>query len=503
MFLGCLCYCIRIVSTGSGKGSNRLKPKLGIEGKVRRLAREIAEKLEKENEVTVVSHIDADGIAAASIASLSLDRADIDHSVIFLKSLDHKKIEKIKDDNPQMLWFTDIGSGVLNKLNGLRAVVTDHHVPAEPSSHKESGGSVLHLNPHIYRLDGSIDISGAGTTYLVAKALSKGNSDLSSLAVIGAVGDMQDERNCRLVGTNREIVSEGVQNKVIDAFIGLRLFGRETRPLFKLLQYATDPTIPGITGDRNACVTFFLELGIDLKINEKWRTWAMLSKAERRRVVSKLVRHALEAGIPGSAIERLVGEVYVLPNEEAGELRDAKEFATLLNACGRYSEAETGLRICCGDRHHHLERARMLLRGHRETLVDSLQVIEELGVTRLSYIQYFHAGNRIPDSVIGIAAGMLMASGTIDRGLPILAFAESEEGMKVSARGTRKLVENGLDLSRIMSLAAQSAGGIGGGHDIAAGATIPRGNEEAFLGLADKLVGEQIGKCRGSARQQW
>jgi single-stranded-DNA-specific exonuclease len=35
--------------------------------------------------------------------------------------------------------------------------------------------------------------------------------------------------------------------------------------------------------------------------------------------------------------------------------------------------------------------------------------------------------------------------------------------------------------------------GEGGGHDVAAGATIPRGSEDAFVERVDSLVGEQLG----------
>ncbi len=40
--------------------------------------------------------------------------------------------------------------------------------------------------------------------------------------------------------------------------------------------------------------------------------------------------------------------------------------------------------------------------------------------------------------------------------------------------------------------AAQSVGGDGGGHDIAAGATIPAGEESAFIEAADEIVSDQL-----------
>jgi len=44
----------------------------------------------------------------------------------------------------------------------------------------------------------------------------------------------------------------------------------------------------------------------------------------------------------------------------------------------------------------------------------------------------------------------------------------------------------------VMTEAARSVGGEGGGHDVAAGATIPAGRETAFVERADALVGDQL-----------
>jgi RecJ-like exonuclease len=50
-----------------------------------------------------------------------------------------------------------------------------------------------------------------------------------------------------------------------------------------------------------------------------------------------------------------------------------------------------------------------------------------------------------------------------------------------------------LDLSIVMSEAADAVGGGGGGHDVAAGATIPREQRDPFLEEANRIVGEQTG----------
>jgi RecJ-like exonuclease len=109
----------------------------------------------------------------------------------------------------------------------------------------------------------------------------------------------------------------------------------------------------------------------------------------------------------------------------------------------------------------------------------------------LSSIQYFDAGDAILDTIIGIVAGMSFQMA--DRSRPILAFAQNVEGdLKVSARGTQDLVRSGLDLAHALSLSAQAVGGVGGGHNVAAGATIPLQAKQEFLEMMDRIVAEQL-----------
>jgi len=62
----------------------------------------------------------------------------------------------------------------------------------------------------------------------------------------------------------------------------------------------------------------------------------------------------------------------------------------------------------------------------------------------------------------------------------------------VSARSTQELVDRGLDLSSALRTAAKELEGVGGGHRIAAGATIPKGKEEEFLELLEGEIKAQL-----------
>jgi RecJ-like exonuclease len=130
---------------------------------------------------------------------------------------------------------------------------------------------------------------------------------------------------------------------------------------------------------------------------------------------------------------------------------------------------------------------------HRKNISSALSYIKQNRLVReRHHIQYFNAGSEIRETIVGIAACMLLGSGGIRSDIPIIAFAKADDGVKVSARADRSLAERGLDLSVIMRKASETVGGYGGGHSVAAGATIPEGTEERFLDAVEDMVAAQI-----------
>ncbi len=446
-------------------------------------ALELASVLLKQREVLIVTHIDADGITSGSIAYQALERVGIEKEIVFTKQLDREVVDIAKGYD--FVWFTDIGSGQLDLIKDLNFVITDHHIP--------KGYHRMQLNPHEFGYDGSIELSGATTTYLVAKFMlrrnlfdfEKGCEDLSALAIVGAVGDLQDSKHGKLIGLNRYVLDDGVKYGYIEVKRDLRLFGKQTRPIVKVLEYTTNPYLPMISGNEIGAVEFLKSLGVD-----PWKRWIELSLEEKRKVVSGIVRLCMEYGIPFEVIRGLVGECYILLKEKEGtEKRDATEYSTLLNATARYNQAEVGLKVCLGDENA-FKRARTLLQNHRRILSEGIRFLDEIGIVELENIQYFNAGNEIPDTVVGIIAGMYYYKANPNK--PIVGFAESDRGVKVSVRANHRLVERGVHLAKAVSYAAKKVGGSGGGHSIAAGATIPKGKEKEFLEILDRIIGEQM-----------
>ena len=252
-------------------------------------AERIADIIKKSQHVHVVTHIDADGITAGSIACQTLERLGKNYSIDFVKQLDPGFLEKLKNDNHELVWFTDLGSNIDFEENKFSMVVTDHHICSEGTNYD------FHMNPHLFNIDGSVEISGAGVTYLVSRAVDIKNMDLSALAVVGACGDLQDRKFSKLVGFNREyILRDSEKTGFVKPRVDITFFGRETRPIHKLLQYANDPVLPGLSGRETACINFLEELGIRMKDGDNWRRWIDLGKSERRRVISSILELLLQ-----------------------------------------------------------------------------------------------------------------------------------------------------------------------------------------------------------------
>lgn len=464
-----------------------------------KIAKRCADKILGAKDVLLVSHIDADGLTSAGIMSRAMKRAGIKHDIKFCKKLDPETIEEVaKLGAGRTVVFTDLGSGFIGRILEAKidVVIADHHQPNTDTS--EGRGAPIeyeyHLNPHLVGMSGATDISGSGCAFTIAMQMDGANIELSDLAIVGAVGDLQDTAENKFVGINAEILKMAAEAGMIECKKDLKMYGKQTRPIHKVLQFNSDPYIPGLTANERACVDFVHDLGIPLKTTT-WRRWIDLFQDEKREFISGLMRYCVEKHVPMYKMQRILGDTYVLLKEEEGTaLRDASEFSTLLNATARYDFSDVGLQICMGDRGPAYKRACDLLDNHRQNIVRGLELVNKMGMKKLQHVQYFHAKSEIKDTIVGIVAGMSYNSPGVDRNKPIFAFSYTEGGVKVSARGNRDLVNQGLNLAKAIAEVAPKVGGNGGGHNIAAGAFVPMGKEEEFMQLMDAKVGEQLSR---------
>lgn len=423
--------------------------------------------LEKASEVRLVSHYDADGISSAGVMCNALLRAGKRFHATIVKGLNEKVIAETSPGCEVMV-FSDMGSSHLAALEGLdcRVIVLDHHSPQMDSE------KVVHVNPHLAGMDGMTSASASAVCMLLAANMDERNWDLLPIAFAGIAGDRQAIRG--LSGLNQWLFEEGRKRGVVEARPGSLL---PEGPVLDGLVGSTDPYVIGISGSTEGAKALLADAGVPEDADAD-----KLDVASRMKLSSLLALKLTAQGTPMTTLDEVVHERYYSPKWGMS----AETMAGLLNACGRSNNEGVGLALTLGDPSA-MEEARALRRIYTDEVQASLRKIVASGITQMENIQYFFNDNL---GLSGILSGVTMQYFG-DRGKPTLALAESGDDIKVSSRGTFDILESGVDLAAALRECGQKVGGVGGGHRIASGATVPKGREMEFLELVDKMVGEQ------------
>ena len=436
--------------------------------------------LPRKSTIRLVSHYDCDGISACAIMVKALSRLNYRFTLSSVPQLDEKTFQKLKAENPDVVVFMDLGSGQLEKVAGhlpMPVFILDHH----QFSPAKIPDNIMHVNPNAYSLKGSAEICGAGVTYLFCKALSKENTDMAHIAVIGAIGDVQE--NHGFTGLNQQILSDAVNSGRIEVEPGLRLFGINTRSLVKTLQFSSE--VPGISSESEA-VQFLQEMDINPRKGSSWRKYSDLSQHEIKKLISSIVMNRLDTKQP----EAVVGPRYILVQENRDSpLRDAKEFATLLNACGRMGKVSLGIGVCINDSRLK-SKAIQLLNSYKRQILRNLewfrQAKKDEVIKGSGYIIINARENVIP-TMIGTLASMVAKSPDVKQGTYVLGISHVLDGTsKFSIRVSGDTY--GSSLNEVASQIAQTVDGYGGGHSYAAGGLIQTEKEAEFLKNARKIL---------------
>jgi RecJ-like exonuclease len=460
-------------------------------------AERILAEIANGSQLLVGYHFDADGIAAAGILSKSLYRKGASFHLRALKQLDQQNVELLSKSVSETIIFTDIGSGYLDPLRDLtkskNVFILDHH-----QVNGENDDKFVHVNPHLSGIDGGKEISGAGVSYIVAKAMDEQNIDLSPLGVVGSIGDMQDKNEKRtLHGFNSFIVEDAVKTGLLRVEPDLIIYGRETRPIHKALSHTVNPFLPGLSGEEDNCLALLSSLSIPIKISDRWRTVVELSNDEKQRMVSAIVEHVTSKGFEGAVAMNLIGSVYTLLREDKWTpTRDAREYATLLNACGRMDRPALAIALCMGERGATIDEANRVLSDHRKTLAKYMSLINEKPeiMEKLESLSIIHGEDFLNENMTGAVSSLLSSSEILALDKVVVVSAMTRNGdIKVSIRATEKMVQKGLNLGLTLQLLAKKYEGTGGGHRIAAGAQIPHSRLREFLTDLNRTVSEVLG----------
>ena len=417
----------------------------------------------------VVSHHDADGIAAAAIMTGALTHASRQFHLTITKGLDSDIIESLAKEGNEAVLFLDMGSGQIDSLERLDAkiAILDHHKPIRKSK------KVVQANPHFYNIDGMTESCASALSFLVAIMLDPCNWNLSPIAIAGIIGDRQHMGGMK--GVNQQILDYAVESEFVNVQRGLNLKGPSVADA---IAESMDPYFVGLSG-RKDNVLAFLD---SMKLNASTPMGA-LDEVYRRKLTSMLSLRLMGQGCRPETVEELVSEIHWIPSMSMS----AMDLADLLNACGRMDHEGVGVALCMGDEDA-LALAGDLRREYNRKILEKLMSIETDGVSQMNSIQFFNAEDA---SLAGAQTGLAMQY-ILDQSKPTLALSRVKGKFKVSSRGTKYLVSKGLDLSAALKKASEKMGGIGGGHAVAAGATISEGKEGEFLKSVDELVSLQL-----------
>ncbi|NJE06184.1 DHH family phosphoesterase [Thermococcus sp. M36] len=448
--------------------------------------------IELGHTIRIISHRDADGITAGAVLAKAVIREGGSFQLSIVKQLSEELIKELAAEKHRIYVFSDLGSGSIElierHLDFATVVVADHHPPERDGF---SNDSHVLVNPVPFGANSVRDLSGSGVAYFVTREMNEGNKDLAYIATVGAVGDMQ-EIDGTFHGMNVDIIEDGKKIGVLEVRKELRLFGRESRPLYQMLAYSTHPELPEITGDERKAIEWLRAKGFDPDM-KYWQ----LREEEKRKLHDALVIHLIKHGAPKEAIDRMIGDVVISPLYPEGDPRhEAREFATLLNATGRLNAGTLGVAICLGDEDAY-RRARKMLDDYkreqieaRKFLIQNWSMVEE---GEHAYV--FYAGKNIRDTLVGIAANIAINTGLADPEKPVVILADSDEDenlVKGSARTTEKALARGYHLGEALRELAEKLGGEGGGHAIAAGIRFPKDRISEFIRLFNEALGKQL-----------
>ena len=428
--------------------------------------------LDQDHVVRIISHNDADGISAAGVVCNAISGENGKFHVTVVPRLKAETLDKVAREKYHLFFFCDMGSAWMERIGQLKgeAIVADHHQTIDSSG--DDLTNVVHVNPHLFGLDGTRDVSASGVAYLSVKPLR--NQTLAGLALVGAFGDMQCSDGIK--GVNQTILQDGLQNGSLEVREDLKIAYKNQEPLYKALSYTFQPGLKGISGDPEGARGFLDRMGISYGVK-----FSDLAPEEKDLLKEELIKKN----------PKIFGATYLITSEK-NPLRNVEDYASILDACGKGKEYGTGLSICLGDKEKALSEGVELLKKYQDQLVKGVEWIRKEGSTEMSHLQYIYTEDKNKKGLMGTLSTVGLELELLNPEKPVLSLSRMDNLVKVSGRTTFSLIQRGVNLGEALKQASGSFNGAGGGHTIAAGAVVPYKDMTGFLHLMDDIITSQL-----------
>lgn len=417
----------------------------------------------KGESIQIISHFDTDGITSASIMIQALKKLDQQFSLKIVKSLTKNIINSL--DKTKITLFLDLASGSLNhiKESKLRKVyIIDHHEITE-----EIPENVEMINPQLHEKQ---RLSSSGLTYLFCKIINPQNKEFAKLAILGMIGDQLEKE---IDSLNHEIIEDGeIQKKR-----GLLIYP-STKPLNRVLEFSSDPFIPGVTGDIKGVLELLREIGLSPE-GGKYKSLIDLSEAEMEKLVTAIMLRN-----PQTTNKEIIGDLFLI--KLFGKLEDAREISAKINACSRDGMPHIAIGMCMNNIESK-KKAESIHVKYKQALVNGIKYIQETDKIEGNGYTIINAKNQIKDTMIGTITSIVSNSPIYERGTIIISMAEDScnEMIKISARTVGNESPN---LRELLSKIMEDFDGEIGGHHMAAGCSIKKDEEEKFIQKAIEIL---------------
>lgn len=433
-----------------------------------------------DSEICIISHHDTDGLCSAAILEKVLERENKQFTTYNLQQLDELILNEISKQYNYFI-FADIGSTSIDLIDiyfkDKFVWILDHHKPNQTTC----SNNIIHINPFLFDLTEENLISGSGVTYFFAQGINSKNKDLAYLGVLGAIGDTQAD-NKGFKELNNIILQHAILQKQITIIKELKLYGKNSRPLTKVLEYSSDINIPGLTNNYKGVIAFLRNLNIPLYWNQKPRKWFNLKPYEKDAITQSILN--LKSDVDP---EEITINNYILNVFNKRELKIARECATIINSCGRLEDFRTAIDALKQDEQAQ-EKAVMNLRLYKNSIRNAIELFESYkeqnNLLTSNRTIIFDANENVKSNLIGVISSIIARNKYYDSNKIICGLAKNDENtVKISLRASQDTID--IDLSQLLNELLAGLDATSGGHPNAAGAIINIDKKQEFI---DKLL---------------
>ena len=397
----------------------------------------------------ILTHYDADGICSAGIVARYLLTKGKRFHVSFFRNVEKTKILRILKNEENAI-ITDMGSSFVDEIKG-NIIVIDHHKTSKDND------EVVHINPHLFGYDGARDACASTLAYYLVDV-----PTLASYALAGIFGDKQYLNGFK--GLNHELIKK-LSLKVERRLV---LYGN----ILDAIVYSTEPFFPGLSGRREN-VEKLLE---SLKIPSS-KDVESLTDEEKIKIGSYLSLNLIKESRAPSAGRYIVDVDINL----GGSIRYLTE---LIDSAARTDNQSIALSYILGE-DAAFEKMELLRKEYKSKVIKAIYKILENHFENNHLIYFFVKDSYLTSTMATIASLYLFSPDNV------VISLYRDKMLHISARCSQKIGEK-IHLGDILREISQSLGGFGGGHSVAAGATVPVDKEREFLSLVERRIEKSL-----------